>query len=621
MINKFSLQDKFSSEKLFRKPMGKLLNKAGVKPIHIIFPIILSFAITLLDGIAIVLLIPLSKGIISHDFTFTTKVPVLGDVIAVLLPRFNYLTNIKLSKVQSTFLFFVAAIFLVVVLKNILSYINSLFSDYWGGKFERNISNFVFSKFINFGKSFFDKTNKGYVRLVLEYSSTIKDLFDLFQETTLIIFSLLVNTAIMFTISWKLTVILLSVSIILYRALRSIIRQLGKLAVQKKKALIKLNENISNIFPCVPLVKAYSKEKEIEEIYGYTKEQIRELDFKSSRIRNLIPPVQEIIVSGFLLLIMSVAVLFFTKGDPAKISVFVVFIYIARKALPNFRILNQVRIAYKQIEPQLKELLKNLEEENKFLVFEGKTIFKGLKNGIIFNHLNFSYTAGVPVLKDINFFIEKGKTTAIVGPSGSGKTTLINLIMRFYDCPPSSIIIDEVDIRDFTSQSLRANIALVSQEAWLFNDTLKNNMIFGLDSKIADEQLIDIAKKSRLYDLFMQLPRGFDTLIGDGGVKLSGGEKQRVAIARSLFKNSEMLILDEATSSLDSKTEKLIQEAIEEAIKGRTAIVIAHRLSTIKNADKIAVIENGYFMEEGSLDELIEKKGKFYEYWEAQKFY
>jgi ABC-type multidrug transport system fused ATPase/permease subunit len=164
-------------------------------------------------------------------------------------------------------------------------------------------------------------------------------------------------------------------------------------------------------------------------------------------------------------------------------------------------------------------------------------------------------------------------------------------------------------------------MALVSQDILLFNDTLKNNMIYGLERDISTTELETVAKKARLYDYIMGLPAKFETSIGDRGIKLSGGEKQRLAIARALLKNTEILILDEATSSLDSTTERLIQEAIREAVKGRTTIVIAHRFSTIKDVDKIVVLEDGKFIEEGKLNELLSKKGKFYEYWQAQKFY
>ena len=208
-----------------------------------------------------------------------------------------------------------------------------------------------------------------------------------------------------------------------------------------------------------------------------------------------------------------------------------------------------------------------------------------------------------------------------MGPTGAGKTTIVSLLMRFYDCSPSSIFIDEEDIRNFTLKSLRSHIALVSQEILLFNDSIRNNIVFGLVRDIGEEELIEVTKKARLYNFILRLPNGFDTEIGDRGVKLSGGEKQRIAIARAILKGAEILILDEATSSLDSKTERLIQESIDEAIMGRTAIVIAHRLSTIKNANKIVVLEEGELVEEGSLQELLERKGRFFEYWEAQKFY
>ena len=264
---------------------------------------------------------------------------------------------------------------------------------------------------------------------------------------------------------------------------------------------------------------------------------------------------------------------------------------------------------------------KVFDDKDKFFVVEGKKVFKSLERKIEFKNLNFSYVKEVGVLKDITFSIEEGKLTAIVGPTGVGKTTLIDLLLRYYDCPPSSIFMDGIDIRNFTLSSLRGQLALVSQDTLLFNDTLKNNIIYGLDRDISDKELIEVVKKARLYDFIIKLPDKLDTYIGDRGVKLSGGEKQRVSIARALLKDAEILILDEATSSLDSRTERLIQEAIAEAIRGRTTVVVAHRLSTIKNADKIVIIEEGTVAEEGVLDKLLAQKGKFYQYWEEQKFY
>jgi ABC-type multidrug transport system fused ATPase/permease subunit len=209
--------------------------------------------------------------------------------------------------------------------------------------------------------------------------------------------------------------------------------------------------------------------------------------------------------------------------------------------------------------------------------------------------------------------------TAVVGPTGSGKSTLIHLLMRFYDCPEGTIFIDGKDIREFSLDSLLRHMALVSQETLLLHDSLRNNIAYGLKD-VPDGAVEKAVEQARLSGLIDKLPEGLDTLIGDRGMKLSGGEKQRVSIARALLKGSEILILDEATSSLDSQTEQLIQEAIDEAIHGRTAIVIAHRLSTIKNADNIVVLNDGIIKEQGSLEDLLKQEGLFKQLWDQQKF-
>lgn len=602
------------------KTTKHLLGIMGVKPFHIILPIILSLTAALLDGISLILLIPLGKGIISSNFNFLNKFPFFNHILPVML-RLEYLRNMKLPGNQSVFLLLVGIILLINVFKNLIIYIDSFLSICWSRKFSNNISVLTFGRLMSFGKLFFDRTNKGYIQLVLNYSEKIPTFFVALRKSIDNFFSLLIYAAVMFIISWKLTIMAFLVFLLLNSFLKYINIQLGKLAAQKNIVRKKLSNQVMNMLSCIPLIQSYHREKEMERIYDYyTKEQLAKLDFKSDILENLVSPIHEIIITGFVLVSLLIVVLFLTRNNPAEVSAYILFAYIAKNTLPKLSILNYARRILRTMTPQLKEILKNLDDKDKFIVKEGQTVFSGLQKKIIIDHLSFSYVNGSPVLRDINFSFEKGKATAIIGSTGAGKTTLINLLMRFYDCPPGSILVDGKDIRDFTLKSLRTHIALVSQESWLFNDTLRNNIIFGLDNKITAEQLMDTVRKSRLSDLIEQLPLGVETLVGDGGVKLSGGEKQRVAIARSLLKNPEILILDEATSSLDSKTERLVQEAIDEVIKERTAIIIAHRLSTIKNVDKIVVIENGRYIEEGTLSALIEKKGKFYEYWEAQKF-
>jgi ABC-type multidrug transport system fused ATPase/permease subunit len=252
-------------------------------------------------------------------------------------------------------------------------------------------------------------------------------------------------------------------------------------------------------------------------------------------------------------------------------------------------------------------------------VQSGDEIFAGLSKDISFRNVQFAYVPGRAILKNVSFAIQKGGMTAIVGPTGSGKTTIISLLMRYYDCAPGSIFLDGKDIRSFTLESYLGKVAFVSQDTLLLHDSLRNNIAYGM-SEVSEERLMDAMRRARLLDLVASLPHGADTLIGDRGVQLSGGEKQRVSIARALLKDAPILILDEATSSLDSQTERLIQEAIDDAVVGRTAIVIAHRLSTIKNADHILVMEDGRIVEEGTRDQLMQNRKLFFHLWEEQKF-
>jgi ATP-binding cassette, subfamily B, bacterial MsbA len=220
-----------------------------------------------------------------------------------------------------------------------------------------------------------------------------------------------------------------------------------------------------------------------------------------------------------------------------------------------------------------------------------------------FRNVSFSYGAK-PVLSGISFMADAGQVMAVVGMSGAGKTTLINLIPRFYEVTEGAIIIDGIDIRDVTLASLRSQIAIVTQQSILFNDTFKNNIAYG-DIRKTDEEIIGAAMAANAYDFIMKLPRQFETTVGEAGSRLSGGERQRICIARALLKDAPILILDEATSSLDSDSELEVQKALENLMRGRTTIVIAHRLSTVQNADRIITLSNGKIVEQGRHSELM----------------
>ena len=241
---------------------------------------------------------------------------------------------------------------------------------------------------------------------------------------------------------------------------------------------------------------------------------------------------------------------------------------------------------------------------------EGAVDIDGIEGHIEFKNVTYGYTDSVNVLKNVSLDIQKGKTYALVGPSGGGKTTICHLIPKFYDANEGEILIDGKNIDTITRRSLRSAIGIVQQDIYLFNASIKENILYGrLDA--TDEEVIEAAKRANIHDYVMSLEKGYDTQIGERGIKLSGGQKQRLSIARVFLKNPPILILDEATSALDNSTEILIQQSLDELCKGRTTIVVAHRLSTIKNADEIAVIEDGIITEKGSHDELMGAGGTY----------
>ena len=242
---------------------------------------------------------------------------------------------------------------------------------------------------------------------------------------------------------------------------------------------------------------------------------------------------------------------------------------------------------------------------------------KNVQGAIRLENVSFSYDTTKEVLKDVTLNIQKGETLALVGPSGGGKTTICHLIPNFYKATAGRIYIDGVDINDITFKSLRRSIGIVQQDVFLFNGSIRENILYGrLDA--TEAEVIEAAKRANIHDYVMTLEDGYDTQIGERGVKLSGGQKQRLSIARVFLKNPAILILDEATSALDNTTEILIQQALDELCKGRTTLVVAHRLSTIKNADEIVVIANGEIAEQGTHEALMKKGGIYHDLYALQ---
>ena len=346
-------------------------------------------------------------------------------------------------------------------------------------------------------------------------------------------------------------------------------------------------------------------------------EKLLAAENNSWKIKAIIDPIPGLLVSltALSILIFSFAVLI--PNGQLQVASLLTMLFVVIRTLPLVRQLNNARSRLSRYQGAVNSIRNLLSVEDKDFFQNGSIQLASFDHGITFKNVSFSYNGCTDVLRDIDLTINSQETTALVGSSGAGKSTLADLLLRFYDPTQGAILIDGVDLRDLDINSLRQRIAFVSQDTFIFNTTVRENIAYAIEG-VTDSMLIDVAIKANALQFIKDLPQGFDTKLGDRGVLLSGGQRQRIAIARALLRNPEILILDEATSALDSVSEKLIQTSIESLSKSRTVIAIAHRLSTISQADKVVVLEQGRIVEQGTYQELLDLKSRLWEYHRLQ---
>ena len=590
------------------------LARAGVKPSYFALPVVLAVGVGFFEGVSLWLLVSLTKGMLQMDFGFVRELRFVGSL-------FTLLPGGIAGAPWAPFVMLALLVFTAFVLKNLLQYASSVSAAYLVRRFGNNMRKLLLARCMEFGKLYFDRTNAGYLHSVLmnfteRVASKLIDLQQFFTSGAM----LLAYLVMMCYISWKLTLFGVLAFPLLNYCQTWLIQRIRVTSVSNVNAQADMSRKVFNILSCVPLVKSYTTEAQEHRAFSEISDRAERYEFSIDKKILLILPVHEVIVLGLLLLLISAMALIVAQQGAARLPGFVVYFYAIRRAAAAFGSMSHLKATLASVSGPITEVLDLLGDDGKHFVRGGTEEFPGLKSRIEFVDLRYSYVNGTPILRGLSFVVEKGRMTAIVGPSGTGKTTIVNLLARLYESPPGSILIDGKDIASFTLRSLRGAIGIVSQDAALLNDTLRANIAYGLNGQVTPEEIEDAVRKARLADYVSRLPAGLETNVGDRGIQLSGGEKQRVSIARALLKGSEILVLDEATSSLDSGTEKLIQEAIDEMISGKTAIVIAHRLSTIQKADKIVVLDGGRVVEEGPLTELLAKQGVFHRYWEDQKF-
>ncbi len=590
-----------------------IFRSTGVSLRWFVPAILLSIVAAAFEGAQMGLFIPFIQGFLTRDYSFIKEVPYLGSLIETLPPWIA-------SRDRTLLAFLLLLLVVAVVIKNTFKYGSFLAMSFLSTRMLHHLRKKLFIRYLSFGKLYFDSTNVGHHTVILsEFArSALKPILvaDRFISS---FFSLMSCFAVMMFISWKLTLIALPLFAILHFSIQRLIGIIRDISHALAHKASELSKRAIEVLTTLPLVKASNMEQKEYEQFRDVSDHRSTLEFRMDAAQKLIPPLQEVLTMVSLLLLILVVLYLIVVEGRTNSSAFLVYLYLVQSAAGKFGFLTNYRTYLADASGPIEEVIEILSEEGKYYVPSGDTAFTGLREVLAIRNLSFTFPGGKKALDQLSFDVQKGSMVAIVGPTGAGKTTIINLLLRFYDAPAGSIMIDGKDIRSFSTQSLHTHMALVSQETLLLNESLRANITYGMEH-VSESALMEAVRKSRLDAFISDLPEGLATIIGDRGVKLSGGEKQRVAIARALLKNADILILDEATSSLDSTTEALIQEAIDEATKDRTTIVIAHRLSTIRHAQKIVVVSNGTCAEQGSLEELLAKKREFFTLWERQKF-
>ena len=536
----------------------------------------------------------------------------VGSMDAVIAWSLKPFMDVVLVEQQTGWTSYIPLMIIIFsVLQAVFTYVATYMNTWVGNRIALDIKRKLFDKLVHNDAAFFDKTDSGMVlmRFNRDAEMACGGLLNSMRLFSTRFFSSLSLIVVLFYNSWKLAIVAIAVLILAFYPVTQMRKMLKGAIKQDVNFIAALYAHFNEVFGGNRIITAYNlspfyKKKFIRTTNG----MMNMLMFMMRKVGIISPLMHSISACGIALVIWYGSYLItehqITVGNFVSFITSLVMLYNPLKSIGNN--LRGVMMSLMAVE----RVFTTLDYKPKVVNAENPVFLENCKGDISFKDVTFSYVKGKYVLNHINLNIKSGQTVALVGNSGGGKSTIATLLPRFYDLHHGEITIDGINIKDIDLNNLRDNIAVVFQDNFLFGGTIRENIIFNRKD-ITDEQLQQAIKSACLEEFINSLDKGLDTQIGERGVMLSGGQKQRIAIARAFIKNAPILILDEATSALDNKSEAIVQQAIDNLMKDRTVLIIAHRLSTIRNADYIAVVNNGRIVERGSHKKLLANEGEY----------
>jgi ABC-type multidrug transport system fused ATPase/permease subunit len=546
-------------------------------------------------------------------------VPLLGSLQAIgeienAHPFTHWLIRILSSySLQNQILLAVLCIALAIVLKNATFAVSVRLGAWLSTKVSANLRSYAVNLLMSVDIDFHRRARIGeIVGKAYDCPTQMQFIVMALVDMAVNVITFAVLLSLLFALSWQLSLISIVLGIGYLSLMGFYMQKLAEPSEEYEELNLSTRHRLQESLAGIELVKAYSMESRTVNSLRDLIDKLRRLHFRIIFRYHAGVWITDVLGTLAMAILFLSAMAVYEMNSKVLISRLLPFMYIITRLVILARMVNQKKADIVTRWPSFSLIHDLLRTDDKPFLPEGHKTFSGLRYAVQFRSVCFSYRSENKFsLSDLNFTIPKGKTTALVGQSGSGKTTIINLLVRFYDPNSGEILLDEQPLRDFRLESYHNKISVVSQETFIFNDSVKSNIAFGLKEAVHDEIIIEAAIKAGAHDFIMQLPQGYNTIVGDRGALLSGGQKQRISIARAILRDPEILILDEATSALDNVTEREIHHAVLDLSRNRTIVIVAHRLSTIRNADQIIVMKNGCVVETGTEEKLHKLSGEF----------